>query len=154
MASDLFKGLWEGYADKNRMAPYAKNQPWYYYRNFRGPTTTIIPEPVKRPQVYNRWVSDPYTKAFLRWCNRWLFCNKKIRAFVCVSTAFLLEKELNYFLYGLVRYNNMECTMEFAFRKEKEWRDAIEAEKARRRALGLPEEDEEEWEEEEEEDDE
>ena len=153
MASENYKGLWQGYGDQHRGAAYAKNQPWYFYRNFRGPVATVIPEPARRPQVYDRWVSDPYTKAFLRWCNRWLFCNKKMRAFLCVASAFAMEKGLNSFLNGVVRYNNMECTMEFAYRKEREWAEHLEAEKARRRALGLPEEDEDDddWEEDEDE---
>jgi hypothetical protein len=67
-----------------------------------------------------------------------------------VLTAFTVEKFWTGFLAGIVRYNNLECTMEYAIHKEKEWAAGIEAEKARRRALGLPEEDEEEYVEEEE----
>lgn len=146
---DQLKGLWTGYADGNATAPHAKNYPWYIYRNYKGPVQMVIPEPKRSPQVYNRWTADPKTKAILRWCNKWLFFSRKSRAFLCVLTAFTVDKFWTNALEGIVSYNNLECTMEYAINKEKEWADAIEAEKARRRALGLPEEDEEEEEEEE-----
>lgn len=138
MSADQFQGLWQGYSD-NQSAPRAKNQPWYLYRNFRGPVSTVIPKPERKPQVYNRWTADPYTKAFFRGCNKWLFCNKKMRIFLMILTSFLTEKFWNKTLYGLVRYNNMECSMEYAYKKEREWAEQLEAERARRRALGLPE---------------
>lgn len=149
---EQLKGLWQGYsAEELKNAPHAKNQPWFIYRNFKGPVPTVIPEPRRLPQVYDRWTADPYTKSFLRWCNRWLFCNRKMRAFVCVVTAMALEKFWTKSLHALVRYNNQECTMEYAIRKEREWAEYLAAEKERRRALGLPEEDEEEEEAEEDE---
>lgn len=147
------KGLWENYPDGNRYAPHAKNQPWFIYRNPRGPVQGVIPVPQRQPQVYNRWIADPFSKAFYRWCNRWLFCNKKTRTFLCVLTAVLTEKFWNYTLYSIVQYNNQECTMEYAYRKEREWKEFQEAEKERRRALGLPDEDEDDWDEDEEEED-
>lgn len=143
MSADQYKDLWKGYADGNKGAPHAKNHPWYLYRNFRGPVPTVITEPKRQPQVYNRWTSDARTKSALRWCNRWLFCNRKMRLFVTLVAAITIEKTDKWILYSITRYNNMECTMEFAYKKEREFREAVEAEKARRRALGLPEEDEE-----------
>jgi hypothetical protein len=107
---------------------------------------------MRQPQVYNRWTSDPFSKQFYRFCNRWLFCNKKTRTFLCIFAAFVTEKFWNSTLYGITRYNNYECTLEYAVQKEREWREFKEAERERRRALGLPEEDEDDdWEEEEDE---
>ena len=143
MSKELFEGLWQGYGESNRTAPHAKNQPWFLYRNFKGPVAPLYQEPKKLPQVYNRWTNDYLTKNFLRLCNRWLFCNKKMRAFVCVVTAFSLEKFWNGVLYSIVRYNNMDGTMEIAYRKERDWKIFQEEEKARRKALGLDDEDEE-----------
>lgn len=51
-------------------------------------------------------------------------------------------------------YNNYECTMEYALRKEREWAEYQEAERERRKALGLPDDDDDDWEEEEEEEEE
>lgn len=58
---------------------------------------------------------------------------------MCVLTAFSLEKLWNNLLYSIVRFNNMEGTMEYAYRKEKEWKVFQEEEKARRKAAGLDE---------------
>lgn len=137
MSSNLFEGLWQGYGNSNSTAPHAKNQPWFLYRNFRGPVAPIYPEPRRQPQVYNRWTNDAFTKNFLRFCNRWLFSSKKMRTFMCVLTAFSLEKLWNSLLYGIVRFNNMEGTMEYAYRKENEWKVFQAEEKARRKAAGL-----------------
>ena len=143
MSKDLFEGLWQGYADNTRNAPPAKNQPWFLYRNFKGPVAPIYPEPKRQPQVYQRWTNDALTKNFLRQCNKWLFFSKKMRAFMCVLTAYSIEKFWNSVLYSIVRYNNLEGTMEHAYRKEREWKVFQEEEKARRKALGLDEDDEE-----------
>ena len=145
------KGLWENYPDGNRFAPRAKNSPWYIYRNPRGPVHSVIPTPQRQPQVYNRWTADPYSKAFYRWCNRWLFCNKKTRLFLAISVAILTEKFWQKTLESIVTYNNYECTLEFALRKEREWTEFLDAERERRRALGLPEDDDDDWDEDEEE---
>jgi len=147
---DQLKGLWTGYADGNAHAPHAKNYPWYIYRNYKGPVQHVVPEPKRLPPVWNRWTADPGTKALLRWMNKYLFFSRKSRAFLCIVTAITVEKFWTKTIAAIVQYNNLECTMEYAINKEKEWADAIEAEKARRRALGLPEEDEEEEDEEEE----
>ena len=62
---------------------------------------------------------------------------------MCVLTAYSIEKFWNSVLYSIVRYNNLEGTMEHAYRKEREWKVFQEEEKARRKALGLDEDDEE-----------
>ena len=67
---------------------------------------------------------------------------------MCVLTAFTMEKVFNNMLFAISRYNNLENTMEYAYRKEKEWKIKQEEEKARRKALGLHDDDEEEEEEE------
>lgn len=56
---------------------------------------------------------------------------------MCVLTAYSIEKFWNWFLFSLVRFNNLENTMEYAYRKEKEWKVHKAEEKARRKALGL-----------------
>ena len=144
MSKENFEGLWQGYSDGNRNAPHAKNQPWYLYRNFRGPVAPYYPEPKRQPQVYNRWTNDVLTKNFLRFCNRWVFPNKKMRAFMCVLTAYSIEKFWDGVLFSIVRYNNMDGTMEHAYRKEREWKAFQVEEKARRKALGLDEDEDEE----------
>jgi hypothetical protein len=118
-----YKGFWKGYPDNNVGAPHAKNNPAFIYRNPLGPVPFVVPEPRRMPQVYDKWTADPYSKSFYRFCNRYLFNNSKIRGFMMIATAVAMEKIFNKSLGLLVRYNNMECTMEFAYRKEKEWRD-------------------------------
>lgn len=147
MSNPLFDGLWQGYGDSNKTAPHAKNQPWFLYRNFKGPVAPLYQEPKRQPQVYNRWTNDVLTKNALRFCNRWLFGSKKMRAFMCVLTAYSIEKFWNWTLFSLVRYNNLEGTMEYAYRKEKEWKVHKAEEKAKRKALGLDDDDEEEFDE-------
>ena len=149
-----FKGLWQGYTDGNVGVASSKNNPNFLYRNFRGPVPFVVPEPRRLPQVHDRWTADPFSKAFYRACNRWLFCNSKMRAFVLVSLAFATEKFWNWTLGSIVRYNNMECTMEFAYKKEREWREFQEAEYERKKALGLLDDDDEDFDDDEEDEDE
>ena len=77
-----------------------------------------------------------------------------MRAFVLVSLAFATEKFWNWTLGSIVRYNNMECTMEFAYKKEREWREFQEAEYERKKALGLLDDDDEDFDDDEEDEDE
>mmetsp|Transcript_14074 Transcript_14074/g.14133 ORF Transcript_14074/g.14133 Transcript_14074/m.14133 type:complete len:152 (+) Transcript_14074:18-473(+) len=144
MAAEQYKDYWKGYTDGHKGAAHAKNQPWYLYRNFRGPVQTVVPEPKRQPQVYNRWTNDARTKAALRWAGKWLFATRKQRLFMVILAAFTVEKFDTWLLHSITRYNNLECTMEYAYKKEREWKEHLEAERARRRALGLPEDGEEE----------
>jgi len=123
-------GYWQGYTDGHVGVPHAKNNPKFLYRNAQGPVPTVIPTPRRLPPVYNRWFADPWTKAALRWCNRWLYCNRKMRALTTVVAAITVEKFWNEVLFSIVRYNNMECTMEFAYRKEREWKEHLAAQEA------------------------
>ena len=63
---------------------------------------------------------------------------------MCVLTAYSIEKFWDNVLFSIVRYNNMDGTMEHAYRKEREWKAFQVEEKARRKALGLDEDEDEE----------
>jgi hypothetical protein len=60
-----------------------------------------------------------------------------------VVTAIALDKFWSNTLAGICRYNNMECTMEYAYQKEREWQEFQEAEYERKKALGILDEDDE-----------